>query len=185
MLRYNLKLNRLQFVLSTKAQLWSTQFNVRTSIWVHLLFAWNRTQGLAVYENGELLTKEKKGVKVRYPSFVNKFETLTVGDPSIVLNLRSGASFEIGHLVIWIRRLRSDEIKMKAFMAVIREDSTSRQCCRKKSGKQFQCDCFIWLKGRGKNERCMRNYGTNTEMICLLFLNAYLNIVTIKQRGAL
>lgn len=100
-----------------------------------MLFAWERTQGVVVYENGEFLTKDETGDNVRYPSFVNKYQTLAVGDPGIFIKLRSGGRFEIGHLVIWTRRLLPQEIKLKAFMAVVRQDSTSRQCCRKKSSK--------------------------------------------------
>ena len=108
---------------------------MKNSTWVHLLFKWNRTEGVVVYENGEFLTKDEIGDKVRYPSFGNKYQTLAVGDPDMFMKLREGGSFEIAHLVIWTRHLRAKEIRMKAFMAVVRQNWTSRQCCRKKSSK--------------------------------------------------
>ena len=112
---------------------------MKKSTWVHLLFAWKGKEGVTVYENGDFLTKDDTGKEVRYPSFVNKFQTLAVGDPKLFLNLKSGgASFDIGHLVIWIRRLRAHEIRVKAFMGVVRQDSISTQCCKGKSSKSSQ-----------------------------------------------
>ena len=109
---------------------------MKKSTWVHLLFAWKRREGVYVYENGDFLTKDETGKEVRYPSFSNKFNTLALGDPKLFIKLKSeGASFEIGHLVIWIRRLRAEEIRMKAFMKVVRQNSISIQCCREKSSK--------------------------------------------------
>ena len=134
-LKYNSKIHRLQFLLSTTSQLWSIKFKMKKSTWVHLLFAWKREGGVFVYENGDFLTKNETGKEVRYPSFSNKFNTLAVGNPKLFIKLKSGASFEISHLVIWIRRIRAEEIRMKAFMRVVRHNSMSIQCCREKSSK--------------------------------------------------
>ena len=134
-LKYNSKNDRLQFLLSTRIRLWSIEFSARKSAWVHLIFTWKRTQGLIVYENGQFLTKDETSENIRYPSFLNKYQTLTVGDPNIFLKLKSGGHFEIGHLVIWIRCLLAKEIQMKSFMAVVKQGSKSRQCCKNKYGK--------------------------------------------------
>ena len=123
--------DRLKFNISTTSKLWSIQFNVKNSRWVHLMFAW-RTQGLVLYENGQFSTKTEKSKEVRYPSFGNSYQTLTTGDPQAFMKLRSGGRFEIAHLVIWTRCLAADERRTKAFMTIVKQDLSSRQCCRKK-----------------------------------------------------
>ena len=125
----------MNFLLSTIEKLWSLEFNVRISTWTHLMFTWERRQGLVVYENGESLAQDKTGRNVRHPSFGNKYRTLALGDPDILMKPRSGGNFEISHLVIWIRRLSKEEMRSKNIFAVVRQNTMTMQCCQERVSK--------------------------------------------------
>ena len=136
MLKYASKMHRLQFLLSTTSELWSIEFNIKKSTWVHLMFVWKRTLGLVLYENGEFLTKDNTSDNVHNPSIGKSYQILKVGDPQVLLKRTpAGGRFEIGHIVIWIRCLVAEEIRTKAFMAVVKQNSQSTHCCKKKHSK--------------------------------------------------
>lgn len=93
--------------------------------------------GLTLYENGEFLTTAKTFDSIRYPTFADKYRTLTIGADDNPLKWKSGGEFEIGHLVVWTRKLTADLIDRKAFLTVVQQTLQSIMCCRRKSGKDI------------------------------------------------